>query len=173
MWRRKSNPKGIRGLFFFSFGHTFLPIFSFRKKRLNKRNTKEEKKSVEKIKEKLKMIARSSIGIVFICLAVITAGCARIAKHGDEISVQQVTKIESILANSANYEGKTVKVEGKIINECPSGCWIDLKGETGVIHVTLTTFAIPQEVGKTAVVEGNVLNEVGRLTIVGKGVEIK
>jgi hypothetical protein len=49
MWRRKSNPKGIRGLFFFSFGHTFLPIFSFRKKRLNKRNTKEEKKSVEKI----------------------------------------------------------------------------------------------------------------------------
>jgi len=118
------------------------------------------------------MTTVSRIWIFTICL-VIAAGCARTVNHGETISDQELTKIENILANSTDYEGKTVKVEGKIINECPTGCWFDLKGKTGVIHVTLPAFAIPQEVGKTVVVEGNVLSESGRLMIVGRGVEIK
>ena len=64
-------------------------------------------------------------------------------------------------------------LEGSIATECPSGCWLDLKGDSGMVHVTLPTFAIPQKVGKTAVVEGLVSSENGKVSIVGKGVTIK
>jgi len=107
-------------------------------------------------------------------LIVLIAGCkSAVERYGAETSDQTITKIENITADFANFDGKTVKVAGQIINECPGGHWFNLKGEKAVIYVTLSGFTLPQKVGQTVVVEGDVINEGGRLTILGKGVEIK
>jgi hypothetical protein len=111
--------------------------------------------------------------VLLVCFLVVTVGCSRKENHGVQVSGEELTKIENILANPDEYAGKTVKVEGKIVSECPTGCWFNLASEKGVVYVTLPEFTIPQKVGHTAVVEGLVMNQPGRLTIVGKGVEIK
>jgi hypothetical protein len=55
----------------------------------------------------------------------------------------------------------------------PSGCWFNLKGEKAVMYVTLSGFVIPQKVGRPTIVEGDLSNEAGRLTIQAKGIEIR
>ena len=121
----------------------------------------------------LRLITFSTL-IIAIVLISVWAGCsAKKEKYGELISDLAATKVENILAKSEDYEGKTVKVEGQIVEECPSGCWFNLKGETGIIYVKISEFVIPQKVGRTAVVEGKVSNETGRLSIFGNGVEIR
>ena len=73
------------------------------------------------------------------------------------------------------YEGKTIKVEGEITQECPTGRWFHLKKENSLIFVNLhpAYFSIPQAVGHTVVAEGRLLREGPRLEIVGSGVEVK
>jgi RecJ-like exonuclease len=102
------------------------------------------------------------------------SGCGSGEKFGKEITETKVTKIEDILAEPDKYIGKTVKIEGKIIQECPSGCWFYLKDQTGTIYVDLkpSGLAIPQSVGKKVAAEGKVKSS-ERLEIIGKGVEIE
>jgi uncharacterized protein YdeI (BOF family) len=110
-------------------------------------------------------------------LALVLAGCGRKGAdaYGQEISERNVTKLNAILAQPDNFEGKTVTVEGKIIQECPTGCWFDIKDEAGMIHVDIkpSGFAIPQKVGKTVKVEGQVSVKNNKPVLIGKGVEIK
>lgn len=96
-------------------------------------------------------------------------------KFGKEISEIEATKIKDILADSDKYIGKTVKVEGAIIKECPSGCWFYLKDQTGAIYVDLfpSGFAISQRVEAKVIVEGIVKNRGDRIEIIGEGVEFK
>lgn len=102
-------------------------------------------------------------------------GCGGSEKFGEEITVIEITKIKDILIDPDKYVGKTIRVEGKIIRECPSGCWFYLKDDTGTIYVNIlpSGFAIPQKVGAKAVVEGKLESKEGRIEIVGKGVEIR
>ncbi len=102
-------------------------------------------------------------------------GCGGGEKFGEEITEIEVTKIKDILIDPDKYVGKTIRVEGKIIRECPSGCWFYLKDETGTIYVNLlpSGLAIPQKVGAKVVVEGKLESKEGRIEIVGKGVEIR
>jgi len=104
-----------------------------------------------------------------------TAGCARGEKFGEKITVAEVSKVKDIFTDSDKYVGKTIKVEGKIIQECPSGCWFYLKDETETIYVDLlpSGLVIPQRVGAEVVVEGELSSRGGRIEIVGKGVEVK
>jgi len=96
-------------------------------------------------------------------------------KYGEAITTVQTTKVGDILARPDEFTGKTVKIEGQISRECPSGCWLDLKDETGVTYVDLgpAGFAIPQKVGSKITVEGKVLKRPERTEIIGKGVEIQ
>ena len=120
------------------------------------------------------MKSRILITIVSLILTTSLFACSQGGNNfGEALSNQDVTKIENILTKVEDYEGKVVKVEGSIANVCPTGCWLDLKGDSGMIHITLPTFAIPQKVGKTAVVEGLVSKENGQISIIGKGVAIK
>lgn len=102
-------------------------------------------------------------------------GCGGGEKFGEEITVIEITKIKDILIDPDKYVSKTIRVEGKIIRECPSGCWFYLKDDTGTIYVNIlpSGFAIPQKVGAKAVVEGKLESKEGRIEIVGKGVEIR
>jgi starvation-inducible outer membrane lipoprotein len=120
----------------------------------------------------LKKTLKSTVLIVVLGLMVL-AGCSKVGIYGEPISEQPTTNIESIVANSASYEGKTVKIEGKIFDECPSGCWFNLKGEKAVMYITLSGFVIPQKVGRPTIVEGDLTNEAGRLTVQAKGIEIR
>ena len=94
-------------------------------------------------------------------------------RYGVDIAEKETTNVKDILANSAEYLDQTVKLEGKIVRECPSGCWFFLEDETGTIYVDINPsgLSIPPKVGKKVVVEGVPENKNGRISIVGKGVE--
>ena len=116
-----------------------------------------------------------SLAVLVAIVIINIAGCSRNKKFGEEITTIETTKIKDILANSGQYDSQTVKVEGKIIQECPAGGWFYLQEGTSIIYINLhpTGFAIPQSVGKHAVAEGKLRSKEGGLEIVGKGVEIK
>jgi hypothetical protein len=49
---------------------------------------------------------------------------------GAGVKLAQATSIDSILANPKDWNGKTVRVEGMIVDVCPKrGCWMELAGE--------------------------------------------
>ncbi|MFC1570286.1 hypothetical protein ACFL4E_00700 [Candidatus Omnitrophota bacterium] len=115
---------------------------------------------------------------VLIILAVslsFLSGCGRTGQYGTIQGIEKVTPLKDILSSPEKYEGKTVKVEGKIVEECPTGCWFNLADDGGIIYVDTNPgeFAIPQEVGKKASAEGTVVLKDGNVSIAGKGVEIK
>ena len=106
-----------------------------------------------------------------------TSGCGKKDedKYGQIIQNRTTTKIETILKEPANFDGKTVTVQGKIIRECPTGCWFEVKENSGIIYVDLNPsgFAIPQKVGKTVIVEGKILLRGDQPMLAGTGVKIK
>ncbi|MBL7129933.1 MAG: DUF4920 domain-containing protein [Candidatus Omnitrophica bacterium] len=120
------------------------------------------------------------INSVLLCITIfllITAviGCGQVQQYGQTISKNKITEISKILTKPGSYEGKTVTIEGKIITECPTGCWFDLKDESGVIYVDLkpSGFAIPQKTGHKVTVQGEVEKKNEKIVIIGKGVEIR
>ena len=104
-------------------------------------------------------------------------GCSKkgSGKYGQGISNYTLTKIGDILKDTKSFDGKTVTVEGKIVDECPAGGWFDLTDQTGVIYVDLhpSDVAIPQRVGGRVMVEGKVSVRDNKPIIVGTGVELK
>ncbi len=117
------------------------------------------------------------ITISVLILALALGGCDRKSAeaYGKEISDPNITKLDAVLTQPGNFDGKTVTVQGKIIQECPTGCWFDIKDDSAVIHVDInpSSFAIPQKVGKTVSVQGRISVQNNRPVLVGTGVEIK
>jgi uncharacterized protein YdeI (BOF family) len=118
------------------------------------------------------------LSIALLVVIVFTlGGCGKkkAEQYGEGISNRNLTQINAVLEEPEAFSGKTVTVEGKIVSECMTGCWFDVKGEKGMIHVDVqpSGFAIPQKVGKKVMVEGDVMLRDGQLTLVGKGVELK
>ena len=124
------------------------------------------------------------IGLFLIILVMIVgiAGCSNNSsvdsnnngeKYGVGITEKKVTGIKDILTNPDEYLDQTVRLEGKITRECPSGCWFFLEDETATIYVDINPsgLSIPPKVGKKVVVEGVPTNRNGRVSIIGKGVE--
>ena len=105
------------------------------------------------------------------------AGCGKKGpeQHGQQISNRTSTRVNAILKEPGNFDGKTVTIQGNIIRECPTGCWLEVKDQAGIIYVDLkpSGFAIPQKTGKTATVEGKVKVRDNQPIIIGTGVEIK
>jgi hypothetical protein len=132
-----------------------------------------------KIKGVLKMSARKKAYTITVFLIIvvsailITSGCNKQMKFGADVSSQAITPIENLVAKPADYEKKTVKIEGQIIDECPGGHWFHVKGGKEIMYVTLSGFILPQKVGKTVLVEGSLVNDSGQVALLGKGVEVK
>lgn len=110
-------------------------------------------------------------------LFLLFSGCAKknSATYGEKISNRNITEVKAVLTTPETFDGKTVTVRGKIVNECPSGCWLEVQESTAILYVDLNPsgFAIPQKVGKEAVVEGKVSMRDNKPLITGTGVEIK
>jgi len=122
--------------------------------------------------------------IVFTVLVVILlimlgfSGCGSVSsrnieKYGTDITIKEITNVRDILVNSSEYLDQTIRLEGKITRECPSGCWFFVEDNTGTIFVDINPsgFSIPPKVGAKIIVEGTVSNINGRIGIIGKGVE--
>ncbi len=85
----------------------------------------------------------------------------------------EILKIGDILEKPESYEGQAVMVEGKIVTECPSGCWFTLNDGTGTIYVDLapSNLVIPQKRGAFATVYGQVVGKGSDAHIIGTKVE--
>jgi uncharacterized protein YdeI (BOF family) len=94
-----------------------------------------------------------------LAIFLITGGCTSPAKEevsgGNSINT---IKIGDILENPDTYNGTTVLINGKVVNECGSGCWFFLDDGSGTIYVDLlpNNFAIPPMVGAKVTVEGTI-----------------
>ena len=103
-------------------------------------------------------------------------GCRKKAEqYGREISNPNLADVKAILTEPGDFEGKTVTIEGKIVRECPTGCWFDVEQGTAIIHVDINPsgFAIPQKTGKMVTVEGTISVRNKQPVLIGKGVEIR
>ena len=113
----------------------------------------------------------SGISVLFII-----DGCAKKQKiYGSQLSRVKVTSVAEILKQPDNFTGKTVRLEGKIVQECPAGGWFMLKDDSGVILVNLhpSEIAIPQAVGRNVAAQCKVKKEYNQVSTVGEGVELK
>lgn len=87
---------------------------------------------------------------------------AQTEKFGREISLTEKTSISKILSAPEEFVGKTVLVEGEILDVCAmAGCWMELKSDAKdqkiKIKVKDGDIVFPVEAkGKNAVVEGTV-----------------
>lgn len=127
---------------------------------------------------KIKNNQSFTIPIIIIFVLLFFSGCGSISsrnieKYGTDISTKEVTSVRDILVNSNEYLERTVRLEGKITRQCPTGCWFFLEDNTGTIFVDINPsgFTIPPKGGAKITVEGTVRNINGRIGIIGKGVE--
>ena len=103
-------------------------------------------------------------------------GCAKKPEiYGTQLTQTKTTSVAEILKQPDQFAGKAVRLEGKIVQECPAGGWFMLKDNTGVIFVNLhpTEIAIPQAVGSNVAAEGKVKKEDNQISVIGEGVELK
>ena len=123
-----------------------------------------------------------SLKILFLSLILLTgvtlvSSYAGVEKYGQEITNRKITEIRDILADPKTFDGKPVTIEGRIDNECSTGCWFYVKVGSGNLTVYVDTersgFAIPQKTGRDILVEGSVVVKKTGPIIEAKGVEIK
>jgi len=127
-----------------------------------------------KINKNTKFIGMLLIAI-FLILSISGCNNNKSEKFGKNITEKRVIEVKEIFSNPDQYLNQNFKLEGKIVRECPSGCWFYLEDNTGTIFVDINPsgLSIPQRVGKKVTVEGELKRKDGRMIFVGKGVEIK
>jgi hypothetical protein len=86
---------------------------------------------------------------------------AQIEKLGRDITLTEKTNIAAIIANPESFVGKTVLVEGDVLDVCQkAGCWMELKNEGGDkirIKVKDGDIVFPvSAIGSKALAEGTV-----------------
>jgi len=99
--------------------------------------------------------------LFFILIVLIAPAINAAAKtYGKGVNVQEVTSVSAILDTPDTFLGKTVRIEGMIIEVCAKrGCWVyiagDRQGEKIQVKVTDGEIVFPMSAsGRMAVVEG-------------------
>ncbi len=103
-------------------------------------------------------------------LILICTGCiAPDAESTTGTRIGNTIAIGDILEQPSLYNGTSVLVRGKVVNECGSGCWFFLDDGTGTIYIDLlpNNFAIPPMVGSTVTVEGTIRMDGSDVYMVG------
>lgn len=74
------------------------------------------------------MLRRSLILMAVLLIPVVCGA----ETYGGGVTVPEATPIARILADPDAYVGKTVRIEGKVLDVCPmKGCWMELAQEGG------------------------------------------
>lgn len=106
--------------------------------------------------------AAAAVALAFALLAA-PAATAAVEPHeiyGTGVSLAETTRIADILANPDAYVGKTVRVEGGVLEVCPKkGCWMEIgdAGQSIRIKVDDDVIVFPAEAeGRVAAAQGEV-----------------
>lgn len=103
------------------------------------------------------MLRRALILMAVLALVPVFCGAET---YGGGVAVPEATPIAKILADPDAYVGKTVRIEGKVLDVCPmKGCWMELsqEGDGSSLRVKVDDGVIVFPVtakGKLAVAEG-------------------
>jgi uncharacterized protein YdeI (BOF family) len=116
-------------------------------------------------RNQLKNRINRSVLVLLVALGIIffvgIAGCTSATGTGATTvkTPANIVSIGDIIKNPAVYNGTTVAVQGKIINECGSGCWFMVNDGTGTLYIDLASnnFAIPQLQGSSVIIEGEIV----------------
>lgn len=102
----------------------------------------------------------SLINVVFLLLIAPAALGTDSGTYGDGVELENVTPIVKILADPEAYIGKTVRVEGGVLDVCPKkGCWIEVGDEEQHIRIKVDDGVIvfpTDATGKIAAAQGKV-----------------
>jgi uncharacterized protein YdeI (BOF family) len=81
--------------------------------------------------------------------------------------------VRELIDRSQEYAGRTVTLTGKIVTECPQGCWFFLNDGTGSIYIDLQPagLTIPQKIGAQVTLRGKIKGSGGNLQILGEEVK--
>jgi hypothetical protein len=106
---------------------------------------------------KMKFICAMTMGLL-LCI-----GCAKTPvgeKFGKDLTLNETVKISTLMENMPQYVGKTVLVEGKIVEVCAKrGCWMELASDKEFQKIKIKVddgeIVFPMTAkGKTAMAEG-------------------
>ncbi len=81
--------------------------------------------------------------------------------------------VRQLIDSSAKYSDHSVSLTGKIILECPEGCWFFLDDGTGKLYIDIKPagLTIPQKVGSRVTLTGKISGSGGNLKILGDSVK--
>lgn len=106
------------------------------------------------------MKTTKTVLIVVLIFFITSCSSEKVEKYGEEIKSDQKVKISEILNNPNEFIGKTVLVEGEVLDVCKeAGCWMDIASDVPnqkiKIKVKDGEIVFPVEAkGKSALVEG-------------------
>lgn len=111
--------------------------------------------------------------LILITLAALAMTAVQATEEPAELKNDSV-KIQDIVQTEHVLDGKMVVVEGKIDEECGSGCWFIVNDDTARLYVNIrpNNFVIPQKRGSNVKVYGKVTTSDGDPALIGKIVEI-
>jgi hypothetical protein len=77
--------------------------------------------------------------------------------------------VRQLIDGSEKYAGQTISLTGKIVVECPEGCWFFMDDGTAKIYVDLKPagLTIPQKVGSRIELIGKTKGTGGNLQVLG------
>jgi uncharacterized protein YdeI (BOF family) len=118
---------------------------------------------------------KSGIVLCVIVLIAISGCAASPTPTPTSVSTPQVAvqvTVRQLIDGSDKYSEQTIRLTGKIILECPEGCWFFLDDGTGKIYVDLKPagLTIPQKVGSRIELLGKTKGTGGNLQILGENV---
>ena len=74
-----------------------------------------------------------ALTIFAVALVFLISGCTKPQGYGKPIDLEEAIKIGDVLAYPEALENKKVLLSGKIVSECPTGCWFVLgEGEATI-----------------------------------------
>jgi len=81
-----------------------------------------------------KTLSAALVAALFTLIAAVLPAAAEV--YGDGVDVDEATPILDIVADPDAFIGKTVRIEGTVLEVCPKkGCWIEVGAGGGTIQV--------------------------------------
>ncbi len=122
--------------------------------------------------------------ILVLCAAVLVAGIGYAIWHssqpehyGQPFEGAAEASIDQLVSGQAGNSAGNVRVEGKIVRQCPAtGCWFyldDGKGNQVKVELGAVVPRLPQKTGRRAVVEGRLVLMGDEPVLAGNGVEFR
>ncbi|NQV38213.1 MAG: DUF4920 domain-containing protein [Candidatus Marinimicrobia bacterium] len=99
----------------------------------------------------------SSIIVLILLVSTVFAGDDAL---GEPLTLTEITKVSDILGSPDSYIGKTVRIEGAIVDVCAKrGCWMDIASDKEFEQITVKVedgeIVFPMTAkGHNAIVEG-------------------